>query len=503
MKEKKDNSKNKKKVDDTQTSNTKVVKWIIGSIVLVIIVFVIMILLGIIPGSQEEKFDGCYKLDDESTNLSLCLIGNKAELSDVSGLNNFNVVKSEDEDNIYIKKNDSTKFICQISSDSNSQLECVNKIDDSTVLSYNKTYYFNKLADSPDIKNGKFRTLYKYSIEDFDYSLLYKMYKYDYTNVPNTVGRNGKVIITLEGDNCLFTQQEQIDDQFDTYYSATSTSCSYSIDNNKVSISGAINSITTYKPDPLSSKTESFSKTDTLDLTGEIIDNGKYLQIGDTKYYQVDYMACLNNFNGYDEIYYNPDSNRLYDSYGIAIYDSNYKAIEEGSEIQKIDLSMYNIVDKTSKNKANTDNSEKKQEKNNDVKNESTKTNEKVRYSKKDYKYTNLSKLTYSQYEELYNSNKPFVVILTQSTCNYSKQYIPVIKKYVNKENVPVYILEIDSMGKEDTKKVISSLSYFEDNDTWGTPLTLAIKDKAVVNDLVGFTDEQSEFDDFFKSIYG
>lgn len=58
-------------------------------------------------------------------------------------------------------------------------------------------------------------------------------------------------------------------------------------------------------------------------------------------------------------------------------------------------------------------------------------------------------------------------------------------------------------MGEDDTKKVISSLSYFDDNDSWGTPLTLAIKDKVVVNDLVGFTDKQSDIDVFFKSIYG
>ena len=53
--------------------------------------------------------------------------------------------------------------------------------------------------------------------------------------------------------------------------------------------------------------------------------------------------------------------------------------------------------------------------------------------------------------------------------------------------------------------KVLSSLNYFEDNNSyaWGTPLTLAIKDKVVVNDLVGFNDKQSDIDDFFKSIYG
>ena len=75
--------------------------------------------------------------------------------------------------------------------------------------------------------------------------------------------------------------------------------------------------------------------------------------------------------------------------------------------------------------------------------------------------------------------------------------------EYASENDVPVYILELDSIGEENFKKVISSLSYLEDNDAWGTPLTLAIKDKVVVNDLVGFTDKQSDIDDFFKSIYG
>ena len=77
--------------------------------------------------------------------------------------------------------------------------------------------------------------------------------------------------------------------------------------------------------------------------------------------------------------------------------------------------------------------------------------------------------------------------------------------EYASENDVPVYILELDSIGEEDFKKVLSSLNYFEDNNAyaWGTPLTLAIKDKVVVNDLVGFTDKQSDIDDFFKSIYG
>ena len=335
------------------------------------IIFIVIALILIIAltafitlnlfNKKEEKFDGCYKLDDE--NISLCLSGNKAELSVTVGLYNFNVIKSEDEDNIYIKKNDKTKLICQISSDSNEQLECLNKSDNLYLL-YNKTYYFNKITDSSDIKKGKFRTLYKYTVDDFDYSLLYKAYRYKYTNTPGTVGRDGSVLILLTADssNCLFTQKEKIDDVYNTSYYANSTSCSYSIDNNKVSINGAINAITTYKPDPFSSKTESFSKTDTLDLIGEITDNGKYLQIGETQYYQAEYLTVSNMYSGDEAVYYNPEDDTLYDAYGFYVSETNFAAIPEGSETQKIDLSMYNIVDKTSKNKSDTDVSKEQQE---------------------------------------------------------------------------------------------------------------------------------------------
>lgn len=46
----------------------------------------------------------------------------------------------------------------------------------------------------------------------------------------------------------------------------------------------------------------------------------------------------------------------------------------------------------------------------------------------------------------------------------------------------------------------MSSLSYFNDNSDWGTPLTLAIKDKKVVAELSGYTDDTSKLDEFFKT---
>ena len=118
-----------------------------------------------------------------------------------------------------------------------------------------------------------------------------------------------------------------------------------------------------------------------------------------------------------------------------------------------------------------------------------------------DSEYENLSRLTYDQYECLYDSGEPFVMILTQSTCGYCAQFLPVINEYAGENNLPVYFLEIDTMDSDDLQSVFSSLSYFSDNTDWGTPLTLAIKDKKVVTELSGYTDDTSSIENLFTEL--
>lgn len=118
-----------------------------------------------------------------------------------------------------------------------------------------------------------------------------------------------------------------------------------------------------------------------------------------------------------------------------------------------------------------------------------------------DEEYENLSKLTYDQYDCLYNGDEPFVVIFTQSTCGYCAQYLPIMNEYAGENNLPVYFLEIDTMDQDDVQKVLSSLSYFSENSDWGTPLTLAIKDKKVATELSGYTEDTATIDNLFKEV--
>ena len=118
-----------------------------------------------------------------------------------------------------------------------------------------------------------------------------------------------------------------------------------------------------------------------------------------------------------------------------------------------------------------------------------------------DSEYENLAKLTYDQYDCLYNSDEPFVMVVTQSTCHYCEQFLPVINDYAAKNDLPVYFLETDTMDQTDAQNIFSTLTYFSENSGWGTPLTLAIKDKEVVTELSGYTDDTTSIDNLFKEI--
>jgi len=115
--------------------------------------------------------------------------------------------------------------------------------------------------------------------------------------------------------------------------------------------------------------------------------------------------------------------------------------------------------------------------------------------------YENLSEISYEQYQCLYESEEPFTLVLAQTTCSYCLQFKPVINTYAGEKNLPIYVLEIDELSDDDRSALLSSLSYFENNESWGTPLTLGIKNKEVVSELSGYTDDENNLNQFFEKL--
>lgn len=115
--------------------------------------------------------------------------------------------------------------------------------------------------------------------------------------------------------------------------------------------------------------------------------------------------------------------------------------------------------------------------------------------------YENLGMVTIDQYKCLLESEKPFALVVSQTTCGYCKAFKPIINEYVGKNNIPLYVIEINELSDSDRQEFLSSLSYFEENQSWGTPLTLGIENKEVVTQIGGFTEDESEYDNFFETM--
>lgn len=116
-----------------------------------------------------------------------------------------------------------------------------------------------------------------------------------------------------------------------------------------------------------------------------------------------------------------------------------------------------------------------------------------------DSEYENLGEITYDQYQCLYNNNKTFALIIARTSCSWCQKFKPVINEYVGKNNLPIYIVEYDKWEEEEFNAMLSSLDYFNNNESWGTPLTIAIKDKKVTAELSGYTDDEDSMSEFFK----
>lgn len=115
--------------------------------------------------------------------------------------------------------------------------------------------------------------------------------------------------------------------------------------------------------------------------------------------------------------------------------------------------------------------------------------------------YEGVAEITYEQYQCLYESDNPFVLVLEQTTCGYCQQFNPIIGEYTEKNNLPIYVIQIDTLSDADRTALTSSLTYFNENDSWGTPLTLAIKNKEVVSEISGYTEDASNLDELYTQL--
>lgn len=101
-----------------------------------------------------------------------------------------------------------------------------------------------------------------------------------------------------------------------------------------------------------------------------------------------------------------------------------------------------------------------------------------------------LVKLNYNQYVDMQNSGEAFAFIVESATCVHCQNFMPVVKKFANNNEVYVYYIDLNELSEEDYTAFLQSNTFFEENENWGTPTTLIINGHEVSDSLVGETTE-------------
>ena len=105
--------------------------------------------------------------------------------------------------------------------------------------------------------------------------------------------------------------------------------------------------------------------------------------------------------------------------------------------------------------------------------------------------------ISYTEYEELMNSNKPFLMVIIQDGCGYCEMYEPVVEEVANELGIPVNYLNLTNLSSEESSKLSKSNSYLKRNQ-WGTPTTLFMVGDKVI-DSIGQYVEKDTFVSFVK----
>ena len=111
-----------------------------------------------------------------------------------------------------------------------------------------------------------------------------------------------------------------------------------------------------------------------------------------------------------------------------------------------------------------------------------------------------LNYVDYSGYKKVIGSSGTSILVIGQTTCGYCIKAKPILNQVAADKNVLINYLNITKLSDEEKQKFTSKLDYFKDNDDWGTPLTLIIKDGQVIDSANGLLSYDGYVDLFSKN---
>ena len=101
------------------------------------------------------------------------------------------------------------------------------------------------------------------------------------------------------------------------------------------------------------------------------------------------------------------------------------------------------------------------------------------------------TEITYSDYAEKLDMEAPFVVVIKRDGCGYCDMYEPIVTEVASEYNLPIYYINMSNLTSEEQSALSSSNSYLRKNQ-WGTPTTLFMYGKTVVDSIGGYVEKDA-----------
>lgn len=101
------------------------------------------------------------------------------------------------------------------------------------------------------------------------------------------------------------------------------------------------------------------------------------------------------------------------------------------------------------------------------------------------------NEITYSEYLEKIDSEKPFLVAIVKDGCGYCEMYEPILEEVAEEYSMPINYINLTHLTDEEYSALSSSNSYLKKNQ-WGTPTTLFMYGTTVVDSIGGYVEKDS-----------
>ncbi|MCI9233610.1 MAG: thioredoxin family protein [Bacilli bacterium] len=109
--------------------------------------------------------------------------------------------------------------------------------------------------------------------------------------------------------------------------------------------------------------------------------------------------------------------------------------------------------------------------------------------------YQNLTFIDYDEYQEIYESKEKSIIVIGQTGCGACTSFKPIINDIAKEYNITIYFVNLTDWTKRESYDLMSSLSYFKDRESFGTPLMLILENGDNIGEQEGYNKKDTTID--------